>query len=1115
NYFIGNDPSKWRTNVPHYAKVRYRDVYPGIDLVYYAKDQNLEYDLVVAPGSDPNLIHLTFEGAAQMQLDANHDLIVEAPEIGLIQRKPQIYQEFGGRRSQVSGRWVLGLENQAHFRVDEYRRSQALVIDPVIDYAVRLGGSGGYFSRGVAVDATGAAYVTGNTISLDFPILSGALQPSYRGGDCGPQGRGPSCGDAFVMKLDPEGKRILYSTYLGGVGPDGGWKIAVDSQGNAVVAGNARSEDFPTTPGAFQTTGRGGTCGVYSSNLAPYPCSDVFVAKLNAQGSSLLFSTLLGSSDDDLLGGLAIHSSGAIYISGTTSGADLPTSPGTIQTSFGGQSDAFVAKLSSSGDSLIYSSYLGGTGSDESSSIAVDSSGNAFVVGGTRSTNFPTSSSAFQRSLAGNQDAFVSKINASGTTILFSTYLGGESSSDTASDVAVDVSGNSYATGQTSSTDFPVTAGAIQPSFGGEAVPTAIGDAFVVKLNPEGTALNYSTFLGGSGGDSGSNLALDSGNQIIIAGATTSLDFPVVKPIQPEKGSYDDIFDTDIFVTKLNALGSDILYSSYLGGEGRDSNASLAIDGIGCVYVVGQISSTAFPAQTMAGRPSWKAFGLADLFAAKLIDNETQTIPPAYFVPVVLSSQGLNGSFYTTELTVTNRSRQDATLQLTYTASIGEGSGLVNMILPAGRQRIIPDVIVFLRDYGLPIPTSGNQGGTLRVGFTFPGVFSYRDVAVTARTTNVVLNGRVGLAYSGIPVWKGLNDPSLLIGLRQDELDRSNVALQNMGSEAEGDVELQLTIYSGNPDAPTEHALPLVRLQPGGFRQINEILNFDGIALKSGYVRVERLSGSAPYYAYGVINDQKNSDGSFVPPVKEGTIHPIVPVIVETGSYQTEVTLVNGSTVHREFLLRYEAPAVRTPDHTVETSVALAPGQQTVIPGFVSYLRDHGLADALPPHGTYAGPLLVSFQSPGESDGVYVLARTLTSGPKGRFGVAYPGIRLDDLPRIGSWVYGLQQNEESRSNLAIAAPFSLAVNPSLFMIDLYDGDTGLKAASIEGIAFASERWMQLGSILRSYAPGTRQAYAHVRWVGGASSIYFVYATLNDGAAPGERTGDGAFLSGLP
>ena len=518
NYFIGNDPKKWRTNLPTYATVRYQDVYPGVDLAYYGNQGGqLEYDFVVAPGADPNQIKLSFTGADGMRVDAaSGDLVLKVGDDEVRFQKPLVYQPAAAAVSGPDARhsslvtrhcsFVLASNNQVAFRVAGYDPKRALVIDPVLSYSTYLGGSDADYGYGIAVDSSGNAYVTGMTASTDFPTVN-PLQATNHGSN-----------DVFVAKLNAAGSALVYSTYLGGSGADQGSGIAVDGAGNAYVTGGTSSTDFPVTPGGFQTTSPGGTCGI-GSHL--HPCVHVFVSRLNPAGSALVDSTYVAGSSDESGQGIAVDSSGNAYVAGSTQSTDFPTAnPLQAYCDNCGPTndDAFVAKLNPAGSALVYSTYLGGSNYDWGNGIAVDSSGNAYVTGYTYSTDFPTVNplQATKKSVSGGT-AFVAKLNPAGSALVYSTYLGGRSE-DVGGSIAVDSSGNAYVTGNAESTDFP-TANPLQATNHGGI------DAFVAKLNAAGSALVYSTYLGGSGYDVGNGIAVDSSGNAYVAGYTESTDF--------------------------------------------------------------------------------------------------------------------------------------------------------------------------------------------------------------------------------------------------------------------------------------------------------------------------------------------------------------------------------------------------------------------------------------------------------------------------------------------------------------------------------------------------------------------------------------------------------------
>jgi hypothetical protein len=568
NYFIGNDPKRWRSDLPTYAKVKYEGVYPGVDLIYYGNQRQLEYDFAVRPGADPKTIHLRFTGADKLALDPGGDLRIAAAHGDITLRRPVIYQVEGGEHRPVSGEFILLARNQVGFRVGAYDRSQPLIIDPILTYATYLGGSNGFDSAtGIAVDNSGYMYITGAAGSTNFPTTQGSLQT----------GNSAGLGEAFVAKLSSTGSEASYVTYLGGQGGASAAAIVVDGSGNTYVTGSTSSGEFPVTTGAFQT------------ELPSYEYGSGFVSKLNSDGSSLVFSTFLaGGHGKSSCTAIALDSAGHTFVTGYTSSAAFPTTSGAFQStdigSSNGVTNAFASEFSSDGTSLVYSTYLGGTtGSTHGTAIALDTNDDVYLTGYTTATDFPVSKGAFQFTLTGSQAAFVTAFNPSGSALIYSTYLGG-TSSDSGYGIAVDGSGNAYVTGQAISSDFPITPGVFQPTLGG-------WNAFVTKVDPAGNKLIYSTFLGGSGRDSGAAIAIDGLGEAYLTGKAGSSNFPITPNAL---GKYAP-GGGDAFVSKLNATGTQLLYSTYLGGSQSDSGSDLVLDSSGNAYIAGLTYSSDFP----------------------------------------------------------------------------------------------------------------------------------------------------------------------------------------------------------------------------------------------------------------------------------------------------------------------------------------------------------------------------------------------------------------------------------------------------------------------------------------------------------------------------------------
>ena len=563
NHLSGNDASKWRSEIPTYAGVRYQGLWRGIDAVFYGNEQRqLEYDLRIAPGADPARIGLRFSGARGVRLDRDGRLVLSLRTGGqIVQSAPRSYQVVDGHRSTVPSRYVMDA-GLVRVHVGRYDRSRPLVIDPVLHYSTFLGGSTTDTGSAIAVDSAGAAYVVGTTASANFPT-QGPIQASIGGA---------GVNDVFVAKLNAAGSALIYATYLGGSLDDQGTGIAVDSAGSAYVTGLTRSTNFPTQ-NPIQAALSGG------SNL------DVFVSKLDAAGSALTYSTYLGDTRDDIGRGIAVDSSGAAYVVASGNSQNFPTTIGAYQTTNanGTSGASMVFKVNAAGSAFVYSTYLSAVGDVAALGIDIDSAGAAYVTGSTSAAAFPTTAGAFQTTKASSSDAFVTKLNAAGSALTYSTFIGA-TGTDSGTAIAVDSAGTAYVTGSTSSTDFP-TQGPLQAAHGGTT------DAFVAKLNAAGSALGYSTFLGGTCSDAGNGIKVDSAGIASVVGTTGSTNFPTQVPLQGGHGGGGN----DAFVAKINAAGSALAYSTYLGGSGSESGAGIALDSAGAPFVVGSTTSTVFP----------------------------------------------------------------------------------------------------------------------------------------------------------------------------------------------------------------------------------------------------------------------------------------------------------------------------------------------------------------------------------------------------------------------------------------------------------------------------------------------------------------------------------------
>ena len=485
-------------------------------------------------------------------------------------------------------------------------------------------------------------------------------------------------------------------------------------------------------------------------------------------------------------------------------------------------------------------------------------------------------------------------------------------------------------------------------------------------------------------------------------------------------------------------------------------------------------------------------------------EGSFQLTTGSLFVPVVLSSAGRSNSFFTSELTLTNRGEREARLDYTYTAHIGGGSGKASEVLAAGRQKIQTNALTHLQRLGIPIPETGNRIGTLRVAVELGS-----EVEAVVRTTTMVVDGRAGLAYLGIAEEEGFDEPVYLCGLRQDSRDRSNLALQNMGTPEEGAITLRTTVYSGEAADTSPRVLREVELEPGGFHQFSPVLG----TVANGFVKVERVEGEAPFYAYGVINDQANSDGSFVFPVTasslEGTMGQTLPVIVETSEFQSELTVTNFSEESRRLDFEFVSDQIKAASQTASFSMTLEAGEQMIVPEVAEELRRQGVAGLGSTRGFYAGPLFVEAKD-GDMSGIVIGARTGSEGGGGQYSVFYNAVPEGAAFSQEAWVDGLQQNQENRSNLALVNTGEVNGSDSVFHLEIYDGETGMLVETVVTKPIAARRWHQINGILGSYAPETRQGYIRILKVSGENP-FLAYGVVNDGRAPGQRSGDGAYL----
>lgn len=662
NYLIGNDPTQHIVDVKNYGRIQYSSVYPGIDLVYYGNQQQLEYDLVVAPKADPKKIKLRFGGAGKIVVTPEGDLQLGDPSKGIAFRKPFAYQDIGGERHPVETRYILTANNQVSFKLGKYDTNLPLVIDPILSYATYLWGTPG----GIAIDSSGYIYVAGSISTNNLPVVGG-----YKTSQIGTN-------DAYVIKIDPLGSKLIYATYLGArrevtIGSG----IAVDNAGSAYVTGTTNSSAYPVTSGAYQTTSATG---------------GAFITKLNAAGNALAYSTFVRGATPK---SIVVDNSGNAYTTGSATSVFTPT-PGAYQTSYRG---GFVAKLNSSGSAMVYATYLGGSStSDFCNSIAADTQGNAYVVGTASTADFPTAT-PYQAALRGQKDAFITKINPSGTGLIYSTYLGG-SGNEYGKGVTVDAAGQAYVVGWADSDDYPITAGVFQPNKG-DAGPD-ISNAFITKLSDTGSALIYSSYLGGpwcfrpgvnscfgifssgDGVDVATSVAVDAAGYAYIGGYATSSLFPLVDSIKPDNLGDSDDYSAP-FVAKITPNGDRKIYATVFSARDSDKRINaLAIDADGNAYAIGYGGSSIYSPTPITSGALLTSGGS---FLVKLSSGSYTTLvesssnPAANAQPIILTARISSAK---TGGTVTFMNG-NATLGV---APVNQGNSTLTTTLPSGVHKI-------------------------------------------------------------------------------------------------------------------------------------------------------------------------------------------------------------------------------------------------------------------------------------------------------------------------------------------------------------------------------------------------------------------------------------------
>ncbi|MGE0131651.1 MAG: SBBP repeat-containing protein [Blastocatellales bacterium] len=638
NYFLGNDQSRWRSNVPTFAKLRYRAVYPGVDLVYYGAGQQLEYDFIIAPGADPRKIRLAFDGAKGIRIDDSGDLVLITEFGEARQRRPIVYQETNSGRRQVAGRYTFWGRDQVGFEIGEYDPNLPLVIDPVIVYSTLLGGSDYDSALIMLTDSAGAVYLAGLTTSDDLPARVGP-RPTHNGGSS--QNCANGCTDAFALKLNAAGTAVEYATYLGGSNDDFGVGLTVGGDGSVYLTGYTDSPDFPVTPGAIQP--------------AMLDQRDAFVARIDSGGARMVYSTYLGGRGGDRAFNVVADAEGNAYVAGRTESSDFPTARAfQSATKAPNDLDGFIAKINPFGTELIFSTYLGGSEEDQCNAIAIDSENNVYVTGSTASADFPVTPGAYQTEINDSDDVFIAKFKPDGSEPVYSTFIGGDDS-DVGFSLTLDAANNAVVTGFSASFSGAHSFPLINPLQRDILFSTVLGpglDTIIFKLSAAGDKLLYSTFLGGFGADdSNGAIAVDARGRIYLSGATGSYDFPVTSDaFQLNHGLWGfDRSDAYVAVIDPSRSGWDaLIYSSFLGGVGDDYGQSAAIDARGNFYVAGLIRHfvTDPPNNFPLVNPLPGGGGFGDAFLAKIAlvgDKVGDNTPPT----ITITNPAIAGEYVT------------------------------------------------------------------------------------------------------------------------------------------------------------------------------------------------------------------------------------------------------------------------------------------------------------------------------------------------------------------------------------------------------------------------------------------------------------------------------------
>jgi hypothetical protein len=904
NYIRGNNSNRWVQDVPSYGRVRIRDLYPGIDLVFYGQEGKLEYDLVLQPGANPNLIRLGVDPGKKLNIDSSGNLRISAPWGYIEQAKPTIFQEIDGRKVEVSGRYARRGRRSVAFQIAAHDSTRPLTIDPSLIYSTYLGGTGSdngdcsAMGNTVATDSFGDVFVAGSTLSTDFP--TGSVIPIYSSTSAGDS-------DIFVTALDSIGN-LIYSTYIGGSGTDIPSGIGLDPLYNVYLAGYTNSSDFPVTDGAF---------------LPHLPVTDPqhpsyagFMLRLDITSNYLVYSTYVGGAKNNFITGIAIDELGAAYVTGYTESTDFP-----IKSPFqsgsksgglygGGLWDAFVVKLDTAADvatypgsDLVFSSYLGGVGSDKAHGIAVDTNHNIYLTGETDSADFPITQGAIQSApAAGTSLAFVTQVGSTGASLAYSASLGGNAGS-IGYGIAVDATGYAFVAGTTLATNFPTTPGSFQTSPGGGS------DVFIAKLNPTGSApLEYSTYLGGSLDDVAYGIALDPSEDAIVAGYTSSPNFPLSSPVEGHLLSA-----RNAFVASVTSAGDGLQFSSYLGGSGVDCIYSIVPDTLGNVFVFGRTSSVDFPTTSGVMQPTYGGSG--DAFVAWISPESANPVPTVTDTSPTQAQEGdpgfvltVNGSNFVSGAVVWFNA---AELHTTFVSS----SQLTAMVTAS-------DLLV---DGTIPVivenpPPGGGFSDSVDFTVIFhalpaPSIASLTPPSILAGSPNLVLVvGGAGFLPGSKVLWNGaprtttfVSDSQLLAFLDASDLASAGTATVVVSSGKGGESNsFTFTITPPNPIPVISGLNPAsVPVGGSGFQivitgaKISEgaVMRWNGLDRPSGVVSDSQLVGS-------ILPSDISSVGTaditvFNPPPGGGESNRLK---ISIGQGTTSVTVNNISEVSSSFV---------------------------------------------------------------------------------------------------------------------------------------------------------------------------------------------------------------------